>query len=79
MIRPLDELPLHEGDVTVASPQKSGVVPQKPNWLQQTFSGHPSLADHSAPHPGSHSDLASQVPMQFSAEQKSAPNPQLPY
>jgi hypothetical protein len=78
MVRSLEEVPTHDGDVTVVLPQKSEVVPQKPYLLQQTFKGQVSFWEYWAPQPGSHSDLAVQVPTQLAAEQKSAPNPQLP-
>lgn len=45
------------GDVTVLDPQKSEVVPQKPNLLQHTLSGQVEAFDHCAPQPGSHSLL----------------------
>jgi len=69
----LAEMPLGQlGLVMTRSPQKSGVVPQKPNWLQQTLSGHVSLKTYRGPQPaGSHSALASQLLTQTSAAQKS--------
>lgn len=65
--------------MTVAVPQKSLVVPQNPNLLQQTFRGHFCLVDHCAPQPGSHSDFWSQDDVQFAPPQKSGPSPQTPY
>jgi hypothetical protein len=56
---------VHDGDWTLALPQNSVVVPQKPNLEQHTFRGHASFALHCDPQPGSQSLLASQVLVQF--------------
>jgi len=78
MVR-FDELdPEQEGAVTVMLPQKSEVVPQKPYFEQQTFSGQVFVADHCAPQPGSQSDLRSQLEMQFVGPQESGPRPHEP-
>lgn len=69
-------VPEHEGDFTAVEPQKSDVVPQNPYLEQQTFNGHFSVVDHCAPHPGSHSDLAWQLEVQFPVPQNVGPNPQ---
>lgn len=58
-------------------PQKSAVVPQKPNSLQQTFKGQSEASDHSAPQPGSHSLFSLQEEVHPSP-QKSGPRPQTP-
>lgn len=52
-------------------------IPQNPNSLQQTFRGHFSAAAHSAPQPGLHSLLASQVDVHPSP-QNFGPRPQTP-
>ena len=70
--------PFPEGFFTVLSPQKSFVVPQNPNLLQQTFRGHFSFDDHCEPQPGSHSDFWSQEDVQLPAPQKVGPRPQTP-
>ena len=76
MVRALALVPEHDGDFTLEDVQNSEVVPQNPNLLQQTFKGHFSLLDHCAPHPGSHSDLRSQLDMQFCGAHDSGPRPQ---
>lgn len=76
MVRVLELVPEHDGDFTVEDPQNSEVVPQNPNLLQQTFKGHSFLVDHCAPQPGSHSDLRSQLDMQFSGAHDWGPKPQ---
>lgn len=69
--------PVQDGVLTVLSvPQKSGVVPQKPNLEQHTFRGHVSDELHSDPQPGSQSLFASQVLVQFPAPQYEGPRPQ---
>ena len=70
--------PLPEGFFTVLSPQKSSVVPQKPNLLQQTFKGQFSLDDHAEPQPGSHSDFWSHEDVQLPVPQKVGPRPHTP-
>ena len=54
------------GSATFVLPQNSGVVPQKPYALQQTFGGHAIAFAYAKPQPpGSHSDLAPQLAMQL--------------
>ena len=76
IVRALELVPEHDSDFTWEDPQKSEVVPQNPNLLQQTFRGHFRLVDHCAPQPGSHSDLRSQLETQFSGAHDSGPRPQ---
>ena len=67
-----------DGLMTSLFPQKSFVVPQKPNLLQHTFKGHFSAEAHCFPHPGSHSDFWSQEEVQLPFPQKVGPKPQTP-
>ncbi len=45
------------GLATVLPSQKCSVVPQNPNRLQHTLSGHAEALDHCEPQPGSQSDF----------------------
>lgn len=64
------------GFLTFLLPQKSSVVPQKPNSEQQTLRGHFSRALHCEPQPGSHSLFSPQLDVQFAAAQYEGPRPQ---